>query len=544
MSRRIIFRVTFLFLLIGFLTEAFAAGPGVEQSKLGKIEFPTSGSDHAQSHFLRGVAALHSFWYEEALNAFRASTEADPDFMMGYWGEAMAHNHPIWKEQDTEAARAVLAKIRDSAKLTPRESAYLNAVRALYGEGDKTARDKAYSEVMEKIYRDYPEDLEAACFYALSLLPIAGQTEGRIRTRIQAGAITLDVFRKNPDHPCAAHYTIHAFDDPDHAILALPAARRYARIAPESHHAQHMPAHIFLQLGMWPEAAASNEAGWAASVAWVKREGLPLSLRDYHSLYWLLYVSLQQGRYKRAEDLLSLKRKDMLEAREDGKGMVSGHKADVGRYYDEMAATYVVETERWEAAAQLFETPERKGDGKAGALAVYIRGLAVAKRGLPEAETSIAELQALRKQGKETEQARRAKPSEGREVQVAAVARAAKGAYDDAIALMKSAVEMEEKATPPSGPPDMIKPSHELYGEILLHAGRPQEAAQQFAASLMRHPNRARSLLGAGRAAAASGDRSGALTAYSNLAKIWAQADAQLPEVREIRDYLARAGMR
>src|SRR2546427_6712761 len=288
-------------LLIAVAPMASGAGPGIQESQLGKVEFPTSGSDHAQSHFLRGVAAVHSFWYEEALEAFRAATKADPDFMMGYWGEAMAHNHPIWREQDTEAARAVLTKIRDTAKLTPRERAYLNAVTVLYGKGDKVARDTAYAAAMEKLYRDSPEDLEAACFYALSLLAVDGQSPNPLRTRIQAGVLALDVFRKNPDHPCAAHYTIHAFDDPDHAILALPAARRYARIAPESHHALHMPAHIFLQLGMWPEAAASNEAGWPASVAWVKRQGLSLSHRDYHSLYWLMYVYLQQGRYSRPQ---------------------------------------------------------------------------------------------------------------------------------------------------------------------------------------------------------------------------------------------------
>src|SRR6266513_359247 len=254
-------RLTAFLLLVGWVGTASGAGPGIQESQLGKVEFPTSGSDHAQSHFLRGVAALHSFWYEEALEAFRAATKADPDFMMGYWGEAMVHNHPIWKEQDTEAARQVLTKIKDSAKLTPRERAYLNAVAVLYGEGDKAARDKAYAAAMERLYRDYPEDLEADCFYALSLLAVASKPDDQRRTRIQAGAIALDVFNKSPNHPCAAHYTIHAFDDPDHAILALPAARRYARIAPESHHALHMPAHIFLQLGMWPEAAASNDAG-------------------------------------------------------------------------------------------------------------------------------------------------------------------------------------------------------------------------------------------------------------------------------------------
>ena len=542
MMHRRALHVTGLLLLVVCAGTASGAGPGIQESQLGKVEFPTSGSDHAQSHFLRGVAALHSFWYEEALEAFRAATKADPDFMMGYWGEAMAHNHPIWQEQDTEAARAVLAKLRDTAKLTPRERAYLNAVKRLYGEGDKAARDKAYAAAMEKLYRDSPEDLEAACFYALSLLAIAGQSDNRLRIRIQAGAITLDVFNKNPDHPCAAHYTIHAFDDPDHAILALPAARRYAKIAPESHHALHMPAHIFLQLGMWAEAAASNEAGWAASVAWVKRQGLPLSNRGYHSLYWLQYVYLQQGRYRQAEELLALKQKDMAEASgQDTKGKSFGHKGEVGRYYDEMVATHVVETERWDAAAQLFGTTGSKDGGKARALPLYVRGLAVSQQGMPETDTLLADLQTLRKEAKDTDQSRRAKPYEVRELQVAAVARAAKGAYEEAIALIKNAADMEEKLPTPSGPPEMIKPSHELFGEILLRAGRPKEAAQQFAMSLARHPKRTRSLLGAARAAAQSGDRSGAATAYATLLQVWAQADPDLPELREAREYVNRA---
>ncbi|TLY22566.1 MAG: hypothetical protein E6K68_02625 [Nitrospirae bacterium] len=539
--RRRILPLIAVMLLVMCVSKTHGAGPGIQESQLGKVEFPTSGSEHTQGHFLRGVAALHSFWYEEALEAFRAATKADPDFMMGYWGEAMAHNHPLWKEQDTEAARQALAKIMDSAKLTPRERAYLNAVKVLYGEGDKGARDKAYSADLEKIYRDYPEDLEAACFYALSLLAVASQSDERIRTRIQAGALTLDVFNKNPDHPCAAHYTIHAFDDPDYAILALPAARRYAKIAPESHHALHMPAHIFLQLGMWPEAATSNEGGWAASVAWVKRKSLPLSHRDYHSLYWLQYVYLQQGRYKQAEDLLALKQKDMAEASDhDAPAKSFGHKGDVGRYFDEMVATHVVETERW-GAARLFDSSGSKNDGKARALPLYVRGLAAAQKGSPETATILADLQTLRKEAKDTDQSRRAKPYEVRELQVAAVARAAKGAYEEAIALIKNAADLEEKLPPPSGPPEMIKPSHELFGEILLRAGRPKEAVPQFATSLVRHPMRARSLLGAARAAAQSGDRSGAVSAYATLFRVWAQADPDLSEVREAREYVKQA---
>ena len=203
-----------------------------QSSQLGKVEFQTSGSAEAQAHFLRGLAALHSFWYEEALEAFRDSTKAEPDFMMGYWGEAMALNHPLWSEQDTAAARQVITKFKETPKLSPRERAYLNAVKQLYGEGEKSARDSAYSGAMEKIYREYTDDLDAAAFYSLSLLGLMDMQEKSYRLQARAGAIAMDVYQKNPNHPGAAHYIIHAFDDPDHAILALPAARRYADIAP------------------------------------------------------------------------------------------------------------------------------------------------------------------------------------------------------------------------------------------------------------------------------------------------------------------------
>ena len=156
--------------LVGVVTVTASA----QDSRLGSVKFPNSGSEKVQAHFLRGLAALHSFWYEEALEAFRESTKIEPDFMMGYWGEAMAHNHPLWSEQDTVAARQVIGRLKDDSKLTARERAYLNAVKQLYAEGkDKRARDAAYSAAMEKVYRDYPDDLDAAAFYSLSLLGMA-----------------------------------------------------------------------------------------------------------------------------------------------------------------------------------------------------------------------------------------------------------------------------------------------------------------------------------------------------------------------------------
>jgi tetratricopeptide (TPR) repeat protein len=541
------------FLIIALL--AIGTGGSAQQSQLGRVEFQVTGLEKSREYFLRGLAALHSFWYEEALEAFRESTRVAPDFSMGYWGEAMAHNHPLWGEQDTEDARKVLQKLNVAPKLTPRERAYLNAVRILYGEGDKHARDLAYSAAMEKIYRDYPDDLDAACFYALSLLGTVRPEDKGFRRQAQAGATALAVFEKNPNHPGAAHYIIHAFDDPDHAILALPAARRYAEIAPEAHHARHMPAHIFLQLGMWPEAAASNESAWEASDAWVTRKNLSPVNRDYHSLYWLLYVYLQQGRYGKAEQSLELMKKVMTESKDDKR---PGYFAS---NYAMMAAAFMVETERWDLAAKLFgaaradEQPAGEHSGhaahsEAGAqgrtaarsntsqvVPVFMLGLAAAKKKSDESEKNLAALRALQKAEKNSY---RAKSEEIRELEIAAVAASSKGQHSKAIELMKEARKLEDDLAPPSGPPALIKPAHELFGEVLLGAGKASEAAEQFAAALLRQPNRARSLIGAARAAAQSGNAKAAAEFYGKFLKQWEQADQDLPELTEAKEYLSR----
>jgi tetratricopeptide (TPR) repeat protein len=535
------------------LLAVFISNGTAQTSQLGKVDFPTSGSEKAQALFLRGLAALHSFWYEEAIEAFRESTKSEPDFMMGYWGEAMAYNHPLWSEQDTTAARQVVAKIKDTARLTARERAYLAAVKLLYGDGEKRPRDLAYSAAMEKVYGDYPDDLDAAAFYSLSLLGLVDTREKGYRLQAHAGAIALEVYQKNPNHPGAAHYIIHAFDDPEHAILALPAARRYAEIAPEAHHARHMPSHIFLQLGMWPEAAASNEAAWESSDAWMKRRNLSVNVRDYHSLHWLLYVYLQQGRYHKAEELLTLMKKTMSESTYDNKLRPGYYENN----WANMAAAFVVDTERWELARSLFPSssisPEQSamtthgGHGApqptSGAMTVrssnsgqrlptLIRGLATA-HGISFNENPGRIQQ-------EVSSVTNTTPSIG-ELEVTALTASLKNNHDQAIEIMKRAIAAEEQLAPPSGPPALVKPTHELFGEILLRAGKPNEAAEQFDKALLRQPNRARSLLGAARAAAQKGDQQSTRAFYAKLAEQWQQADKDLAELREVQDYLKQA---
>src|SRR5436853_4091518 len=540
--------------LIPLILVTAPTGAIAQQSKLGKVDFPTTGSDPAKAHFLRGVAALHSFWFEEALEEFQESTKADPEFMMGYWGEAMTYNHPLWAQQDTEAARKVLTKIKDTPKLTDRERAYIDAVRVLYGEGDKLARDLAYCAAMEKIHSKNPEDLEAASFYALSLLGTVRPGDRGFRRQMQAGALAMEIYQKNPNHPGAAHYIIHAFDDPEHAILALPAARRYAQIAPDAHHARHMPAHIFLQLGMWPEAAASNESAWTVSDEWVKRKHLSLSARDYHSLHWLMYVYLQQGRVSAARQLLATMQKTMAESKDEDRLRPNYY----ANNYATMAAALIVETEQWEMATSLFgaysndaleggskdlvkdpmmgehaghgptaaaTTPRRSDAGNA--LPVFVRSLA----GLAKNSADIA----IASAGEGASPARRIYALE-----LTAVDAAVHGRMDEAIDSMKKDCGIEENMSPPSGPPSLIKPSHELYGEILLRAGRAKEAAEQFRHCLLRQPNRARSLLGLARAEAQAGNREEARGIYSKLLKQWQQADDNLVEIKEARGYLSK----
>jgi len=237
---------------------------------LGKIQFPVDCGENARAHFLRGVLELHSFSYDDALAEFQAVTRIEPGCAMGYWGEAMTHDETLWAVQDTKSGRAALAKaIALRARLTAKEVAFIDAAFALFGaEGDGTQRslrERTYTDALRRMRERWPEDDEISTFYALALTS-GYDPPSSLRERMEAGAITLQVLAHNPQHPGALHYTIHAFDDPEHAILALPAARAYAAIAPDAPHARHMPAHIFVELGNWNEAAAACESAWQASL--------------------------------------------------------------------------------------------------------------------------------------------------------------------------------------------------------------------------------------------------------------------------------------
>jgi tetratricopeptide (TPR) repeat protein len=285
---------------------------------------------------------------------------------------------------------------------------------------------------------------------------------------------------------------------------------------------------------------------WRVSDDWVRSKNLALSLRDYHSNHWLTYIYCQQGRYSKAEELINRLRQTMKE-----------HGRESVRWYDDTVAAFIVETERWEMAAKLFDSQpstqaaDHAGHGSHGAapkpattmtpntrrgmsLPLFVRAMAAASAGSAEAEKLLGEMRANRQQ---SDDAYGAKILEIRELEVAALIAASKRSFNEAIAAMKRATALEEEMSPPSGPPTLIKPSHELFGEILLRAGKSKEAAAQFAIALNRQPNRARSLIGSARAYAQSGDKARATEFYTSFLRIWREADANLPELREARKF-------
>lgn len=531
-----------IFIFASFCFFLLSVSALAQKPTLGKVDFPTSAkSKEAQEKFLLGLAALHSFEYEDALEYFKEAAKIEPDFALGYWGEAMTYNHPLWSEQDVSSARLSLAKIKDTSKLTERERTYINALKVLYGDGDKLERDKAYMIEMEKIYRTYPNDLEAAAFYSLAIMGAVrpGDRDATNRNMI-AGSIALEVYQKSPNHPGAAHYVIHAFDDPAHAILALNAAQRYAQIAPSAEHALHMPSHIFFSLGMWNEAEKSNEAAWIASNEWVKRKNHSKDMLDNHSLHWLMYVYLQQGRYQKAEEMLGLTRQSL----NDSKGS-----AYFENYYAMMAAAFVMETEKWDLVPEIF-APIKKDRKNLSAinpryssmvLPIFMEGYIAARRGVTGAEKDAADLREMGKPIPNTPDSmnqNRKRFFDVLALEIEALLKANKGDVAGAIELLKQANANEENVTTIAGPTPFIKPSHELTGELLLRADKPKEAMQAFTMSLQRQPNRARSLLGAARAAAKSGDSQNAMKFYSQFAEQWKNSDSQLAELREAKEYM------
>lgn len=491
-------------------------GAAALADELGSIQFPNSGSEEAQEAFLTGVKALHSFQFDEARFAFEEAQEIDPSFALAYWGQAMSDNHPLWAQQDGEAALAALTRLaptfegRLAKAPTEKEKAYMTAIEVLYfSPGDKLTRDQAYSDYMASMQERWPDDHEIAIFHSLSLLGLMRPGDRGYRRQAKAAAIATEVFKENPSHPGAAHFIIHAFDDPDHAILALPAAKVYAGIAPASAHALHMPSHIFLQLGMWEGVANSNIEAYAAAVATNEKYGLPEGREDFHTLSWLAYANLMLGHYDRAEANLA----NALEAAER-----NPDNARVQSGYLDMKARHILETADWQDL-ELAPRGTAEGDHPHW---VSIVGMSAANRGDTDRAIAVeARLQALADDATTAGKDYDAKVMSVLKRQVAAVRHLAEGNIDTAATLANEASDMEvQYLRVPSGPPKPMKPTAELHADILLAGGKSNEAMAAFQQALHWVPQRTPSLYGLARSASAVGNAELAQSTFQKLAEM------------------------
>ncbi len=473
--------------------------PSRADERLGRISFPTSGSAAAQPHFIRGMLLLHSFEFEDAAEAFRQARQVDASFAMAYWGEALTHNHPLWRYQDRDAALKVLALLGPSPEArrakapTPREQAYLATLDGLYGEGPKPERDAAYAASMGALSKTYPDDDEARTLHALAML--GTNVERRdFSVDMRAAALVEDVFMRNQEHPGALHYMIHAYDNPMHAPLGLRAASRYGRIAQQAAHALHMTSHIFFALGQWDDAIEANEASWAASRARVERKGLGPASHGYHAYLWLSYAYLQKDRIDDARRIVD----DMAAL------LARAPVRVVAYHYATARAAWIIDSERWKELPPALD-PDGAAPPPAKAASLFADGLAAARLGnRAGVESALAAVEALKQAAAsgESHHGMSAMAPADREgiavtaLQLAGLAALTRGDKVRAIELLKQSVEAEAAMPYDYGPPFPPKPANELLGETLAAEGRSDEAAQAFKAALTRSPGRRLSLAG------------------------------------------------
>ncbi len=529
--------------LMGLGSSALSAGiavlivasPSPARAQVGRVAFPNSGSPAAQASFLAGLAQLHNFEYASAAELFRTAQQIDVGFALAYWGEAMTYNHAVWMEQDLGAARRVLDRLGPTSEArvakgaTARERGYLQAIERLYGAGTKPARDIAYAAAMAEMHRSYPDDPDAAAFYALALLGTAHN--GRdFAISMRAAAILEPVFHDHPDHPGAAHYLIHCYDDPIHAPLGLRAARVYATIAPSAGHAQHMTSHIFLALGMWDEVVAANEAGVrVVDQARVARGGDPSACGHYS--FWLEYGYLQQRRFAKAKAALAqcyaaARQAPLVRSAEQ---VLDPDNSAVGSFAA-MRLRYLLDTEEWTSEVAGW-TVETNGQWRPQVAFEFGTGYAAA-RSARMADALLA-LERLRRSRQSLGTALAGRSSAVLEwarileSQLAAIVTPSDQAAGVVVAL-RAAAAAEDALPFEFGPPAIDKPSSELLGETLLTLNRLDEARSAFEAALARAPGRTASLRGLLAVAVRSGDSTVAAELRSRLRSLWHLAD-QLP---------------
>jgi hypothetical protein len=474
--------------------------------KLGTVFFSTSCAHSVQDSFARGVALLHSFAYEDANQQFQKVANADPQCAMAYWGQAMSLYHQLWgrpSQSDLKRGWELLQKANALWTRTPRERDYIDALAVFYRNDDTLdyeQRAAAYPPAMENVYSRYPQDHEAAAFYALALLSWQDGTAAYLANTQKAISILTQLFAQEPNHPGAAHYLIHACDNPQFASMGLAAARRYAQIAPSSPHALHMPSHIFARLGLWQDDIQSNLAALAAAK---KQSSIDSEL---HAMEFMEYAYLQIGEEGKAKALV-----DELEAIP---------RAEIGEdslqsYYRRRAAfpaLYVLEMRHWEDALKL--QPPEGADPDIQGITYWARAIAAGHLSdVAAGRAALEQLDALMEAAAKSKEPFRVGPMHRLHNEATAWLDFAEGKNNEALSLFRPIADRQDLV----GKGEIELPAREMLAEILLEANHPLEALTEYEKSLHSDPNRFNAIFGAARAAELAHASDKAASYYAQL---------------------------
>ena len=517
--------------------EIVLCGPADKQ--FGTVQFDISCTKDVKNTFNLAMALLHSFEYDEAEKVFAKIIDQEPGCAMAYWGVAMCNYHPLWAPPGpAELAKgAKVIELAESLNRIPeRESAYLQAIAVYYKDWDKVdqhTRCIRYEKAMEKLYTQYPGDREAAIFYALALDAAADPTDKTFANQKKAGAILNAIYPNEPGHPGIIHYIIHTYDYPGLAELALPAARKYASVAPASAHAQHMPSHIFTRLGLWDESISSNLTSTASAKCYAENAGLKGHWdEELHGMDYLVYAYLQKG-----DDSLAKAQWDYLRTIRE----VYPANFKVAYAFAAIPARYVLENKKWKEAASLEIYPTSFPWNKfpwEEAIIHFARLLGSVHTGLRD--SAISELDKL-KIIRDTLQ-RRGDMYKANQVDIQIMCSEAwilfkAGKYSNALEHMISAAEKEDATEKNPVTPGEVIPARELLADMLLEMGYKEKALTAYLEDLKTHPNRFNGLYGAGLSAEKCGDKKNAASYYHRLSEI-SSVHSHRPELVAARLFL------
>ena len=530
-------------ILIAYPQEEHQHHHDADKEKVGTVNFPVQCSAESQKQFSRAVALLHSFAYEEAERAFSDIVAKDEKCAMAYWGIAMSYYHPLWappSQAEFAKGSAAVSKAKALLKDSQKEKDYIMAIDGYYKDADRLSHSEralVFHKAIEQMYQRYPEDIEAAAFYALSLNATASAKDKTYANQKKAVVILEKILSENPDHPGGYHYIIHNYDYPELANLALPAARKYSKIAPAVPHVLHMPSHIFTRLGLWQESIQSNLDAAKAGIALMEKTDPGATHYDHiHALDYLMYAYLQLDQDAKAKEILK-----QLQAvkRVDVQSFSAAYSFAVA------PSRFAIERNQWKEASQLSllhpDFPWNKYPyGEANLY--FARAIGSARIAeLESAKKDLEKLGTIKQAMIDAKDPFWPDQIETQRLSVAGWIAFAEGRKDEALKLLQEAADLEDSIEKHPVTPGPIIPAREQLGSLLLELNNPSEALKAFENSLSRSPNRLRGLFGAARASELVKDHEKAKIYYKQLIELTSAGDGDREEIRIAKDYLAKS---